>query len=193
MRDRADPHARARGLDRSSVSANRYLSGAGRRRDPGRPRLDRGHLPECPPDYPSVMPVCLRPGPGRASGLLPIAFSPAPSGFLRLEIFLEGFQFGLDSAGPLRMLRLSHIQDRLRLIDRLLPAFALLLPRGLFLASSARCAVSPVRRQELPSALPPCRWGGRVTSSPCCLWTLRAGFCRCRCCYRDSWGVRPAR
>jgi hypothetical protein len=70
--------------------------------------------------------------PARAAAQLPIAPSPCPSGLFGLRSLLESLGLGLDGGGPLRVLLLGLVQRSLRLADRLLPAFTLLLPDGLF-------------------------------------------------------------
>ena len=56
-----------------------------------------------------------------------------PAGFFGLQSLLESLDLGLDGGGPLRVLLLGFVQRSLRLVDRLLPAFTLLLPGGLIL------------------------------------------------------------
>src|SRR6187399_2227485 len=56
-----------------------------------------------------------------------------PAGVFGLRSLLESLDLGLDGGGPLRVLLLGFVQRSLRLVDRLLPAFTLLLPGGLFL------------------------------------------------------------
>ena len=56
-----------------------------------------------------------------------------PAGFFGLRSLLESLDLGLDGGGPLRVLLLGLVQRSLRLVDRLLTAFTLLLPGGLFL------------------------------------------------------------
>jgi hypothetical protein len=50
-----------------------------------------------------------------------------------LRSLLESLDLGLNGGGPLRVLLLGLVQRSLRLVDRLLTAFTLLLPGGLFL------------------------------------------------------------
>src|SRR4051794_35833062 len=56
-----------------------------------------------------------------------------PTGFFGLRSLLKSLGIGLDSRGPLRVPLLGLVQGGLRLVDRLLTAFTLLLPGGLFL------------------------------------------------------------
>jgi len=56
-----------------------------------------------------------------------------PAGFFGLRSLFESFDLGLDDGGPLRVLLLGLVQRSLRLVDRLLTPFTLLLPGGLFL------------------------------------------------------------
>ncbi len=56
-----------------------------------------------------------------------------PAGFFGLRSLLESLDLGLDGRGPLRVLLHGLAQRSLRLVDRLLTAFTLLLPSGLFL------------------------------------------------------------
>jgi hypothetical protein len=49
-----------------------------------------------------------------------------------LRSLLKSLDLGLDGGDPLRVLLLSLVQRSLRLVDRLLTAFTLLLPGGLF-------------------------------------------------------------
>jgi hypothetical protein len=53
-------------------------------------------------------------------------------GFFGLRSLLKSLDLSLDGGGPLRVLLLGLVQRSLRLVDRLLPAFTLLLPGGLF-------------------------------------------------------------
>jgi hypothetical protein len=50
-----------------------------------------------------------------------------------LRSLLDNLDLGLDGGGPLRVLLLGLVQRSLRLVDRLLTAFTLLLPSGLLL------------------------------------------------------------
>jgi hypothetical protein len=50
-----------------------------------------------------------------------------------LRSLLESLDLGLDDDGPLRVLLLCLVQRSLRRVDRLLTAFTLLLPCGLFI------------------------------------------------------------
>src|SRR3954463_8988149 len=54
-----------------------------------------------------------------------------PAGFFGLRSLLKNLDLGLDGGRPLRVVLLGLVQRSLRLVDRLLTAFALLLPRGL--------------------------------------------------------------
>jgi hypothetical protein len=56
-----------------------------------------------------------------------------PAGFFGLRSLLGRLHFGLDGGGLLRVLLLGLVQRSLRLVDRLLTAFTVLLPGGLFL------------------------------------------------------------
>src|SRR5258708_24729830 len=56
-----------------------------------------------------------------------------PAGFFGLRSLLECIDLGLDGGDPLRVLVLGLVQHSMRLVDRLLTAFTLLLPGGLFL------------------------------------------------------------
>jgi hypothetical protein len=58
-----------------------------------------------------------------------LLFSARIFGFRSL---LDSVCLGLDGFGSLRMLPFSLVQRRLRLVDGLLPVFALFLPGGLF-------------------------------------------------------------
>ena len=49
-----------------------------------------------------------------------------------MRFLLDSVRLGLDGSGSLRMLPLSLVQRRLRLVDGVLPVFALFLPGGLF-------------------------------------------------------------
>ena len=49
-----------------------------------------------------------------------------------MRSLLESLDLGLDGGGPLRVLLLGLVQRSLRLVDRLLTAFTVLLPGGLF-------------------------------------------------------------
>ena len=68
--------------------------------------------------------------PQRSLQALPLLI---PADFFRLRSLLDGLDLGLDGGGPLRVLLLGFVQRSLRLVDRLLPAFTLLLPGDLFL------------------------------------------------------------
>ena len=50
-----------------------------------------------------------------------------------MRSLLESLDLGLYGRGPLRVLLLGLVQRSLRLVDRLLTAFTVLLPGGLFL------------------------------------------------------------
>jgi hypothetical protein len=58
-----------------------------------------------------------------------------PAVIFGLRSLLESLRLSLDACGPLHMLSLRLVQSRLCLVDRLLPAFTLLLPGGLFLCA----------------------------------------------------------
>src|SRR6202163_1153625 len=56
-----------------------------------------------------------------------------PAGFFGCRSLLKSLDLGLDGGGPLRVLLLGLVQRSLRLVDRLLTTFTLLLPGGLLL------------------------------------------------------------
>jgi hypothetical protein len=56
-----------------------------------------------------------------------------PAGLFGLRSFLKSLNLGLDGGSSLRVFLLGLVQRSLRLVDRLLTAFTLLLPSGLFL------------------------------------------------------------
>src|SRR5258705_2414789 len=62
-----------------------------------------------------------------------LLFLLIPAGFFGLRSLLESLDLGLDGRGPLRVLLLGLVQRSLRLVDRLLTAFTVLLPGRLFL------------------------------------------------------------
>jgi hypothetical protein len=51
-----------------------------------------------------------------------------PIGIFGLQLLLDRLDFGAQRGGPSRVLLLRFFKSRLRLVDGLLPAFALLLP-----------------------------------------------------------------
>ena len=109
----------------------------------------------------------LRLVPGAPQGCFQSLFFLFPAGFFGSRFDLKGLQFGLDSVGSLCMFLLSPVQDRLRLINGLLPAFALFLPRGLFPHQFTRAALFLPFVGE--GRLPLCRLvdsGGWAASSP---------------------------
>ena len=55
-----------------------------------------------------------------------------PADIVGLRSLLESIRLDLDGRGPLSLLPLGLVQRRLRLVDGLLPVFALFLPGGLF-------------------------------------------------------------
>ena len=55
-----------------------------------------------------------------------------PAGIFGLRSLLDSVRLGLDGSGSVRMLPFGLVQRRLRLVDGLLPVFALFLPGGLF-------------------------------------------------------------
>src|SRR5713101_1960826 len=55
-----------------------------------------------------------------------------PAGIFGLRSLLDSVRLGLDGSGSFCMLPLSLVQRRLRLVDGLLPVFALFLPGSLF-------------------------------------------------------------
>ena len=60
-----------------------------------------------------------------------------PAGFYDLRFLRERFQLRLDGGGHLRVLLLGLVQRSLRLVDRLLTAFTVSLPGGIFLRAFA--------------------------------------------------------
>jgi hypothetical protein len=68
--------------------------------------------------------------PAAPQGSLQSLFLLIPAGFFGLRSLRKSFDLSLDGGRPLRVILLSLVQ-RGCLVDRLLTAFTLLLPRGL--------------------------------------------------------------
>src|SRR5258708_18965549 len=75
-----------------------------------------------------------------------------PTGFFGLRSLLKSLDLGLDGGGPLRVPLLGLVQRSLRLVDRLLTAFTLLLPGRLFARPFKLAArqLSFLRQSRLP-------------------------------------------
>ena len=115
-----------------------------------------------------------------------------PAGFFGLRSLLESLDLGLDGGGPLRVLLLGLVQRSLRLVDRLLTAFTLLLPGGLFLRPFKLAApLFPFVGESglsFRSLVDGAR--GRLLR----LWAFRlAGGFRWSCRRQDRWAARHVR
>ena len=75
-----------------------------------------------------------------------------PIGIFGLQLLLDRLDFGAQRGGPSRVLLLRFFKSRLRLVDGLLPVFALLVPSCLFLGflSLAALPLPFVRLSGLP-------------------------------------------
>src|SRR5258708_36111960 len=100
-----------------------------------------------------------------------------PTGFFGLRSLLESLDLGLDGGGALRVLLLGLVQRGMHIVVRLLTAFTVLLPDGLFLRPVKLAArlLSFVRESGLPLRSLVNGARGRLLR----LWAFRlaGGFC----------------